>query len=71
MSVQEMIREARALPPGEFNQLLQALLEIAPESHGQGKRSIRELRGLGKDIWAGIDVQDYINQLRAEWDQRP
>ena len=25
------------------------------------------LSGLGKDLWAGINTDDYINQLRDEW----
>lgn len=32
------------------------------------KHSIMELHGLGKEIWQGIDAQEYVNQLRAEWD---
>lgn len=35
------------------------------------KRSIMELHGLGKEIWEGIDAQEYVNELRAEWDHRP
>ena len=30
------------------------------------KRSLSELRGLGKEIWQGIDAQEYVNQLREE-----
>jgi hypothetical protein len=26
-----------------------------------------ELRGLGKEIWQGIDAQEYVNQERASW----
>ena len=33
------------------------------------KRQLTELRGLGKEIWAGIDAQEYVNELRDEWDQ--
>jgi hypothetical protein len=35
-----------------------------------GKRSILELRGLGKGIWEGIDAQAYVKSLRKEWDDR-
>lgn len=35
------------------------------------KRSILELEGLGKEIWEGIDAQEYVNELRKEWDHRP
>lgn len=30
--------------------------------------SILELRGLGKEIWRGVEAQTYINELRKEWD---
>ena len=35
-----------------------------------GKRSILELRGLGKEIWEGVDAQAYVEGLRKEWDPR-
>src|SRR5215216_6306509 len=35
------------------------------------QRSIMELHGLGKDLWEGIDAQEYVNELRKEWDHRP
>jgi phage terminase Nu1 subunit (DNA packaging protein) len=35
------------------------------------KRSIMELHGLGAEIWEGVDAQEYVNQLRNEWDHRP
>ncbi len=35
------------------------------------KHSIMDLHGLGAEIWQGIDAQEYVNQLREEWDQRP
>ena len=33
------------------------------------KRSILELRGLGKEIWHGVDAQQYVDSLRKEWDR--
>ena len=35
------------------------------------KRSLMELHGLGKELWEGIDAQEYVNELRGEWDHRP
>ena len=34
-----------------------------------GRRSILELRGLGKEIWEGADAQEHVESLRKEWDQ--
>lgn len=35
------------------------------------KRSIMELHGLGAEIWEGVDAQEYVNELRNEWEHRP
>lgn len=29
--------------------------------------SILELQGLGKEIWQGIDAQEYVGRERASW----
>ncbi len=31
------------------------------------KRSLLELRGLGKEIWRGIDPAEYIREERDSW----
>jgi len=38
-------------------------VHAAPES----RTSILELRGLGKEIWKGIDAQEYVDRERAAW----
>jgi len=48
--------------------------ELARQSGGCDdgtKRSIMELYGLGEEIWQGMDAQEYVNELRREWDHRP
>jgi hypothetical protein len=37
---------------------------------GRGSHSLLELEGLGAEIWSGTDAQDYVSQLRGEWDHR-
>ena len=63
----------KSLPPGERLRLLEMTARdlaltapLAPQ-----KRSILELRGLGKEIWQGIDAQTYVDSLREEWDHQP
>ncbi len=29
--------------------------------------SILELQGLGKEIWRGVDAQEYVDRERASW----
>jgi len=47
--------------------------DLATEVKGEErpKRSIMELHGLGAEIWQGIDAQEYVSELRKEWDHRP
>lgn len=63
----------RALPAAERLKLVALIatdLIGAPETSAPRRRSILELQGLGKELWAGIDAQEYVNQLRSEWDER-
>ena len=33
------------------------------------KRSLLELRGLGKEIWEGVDPVEYVKQERDSWER--
>jgi len=46
---------------------LLAMLTCQLRNDSGPKRSIMELEGLGKEIWDGIDAQDYVNQERDSW----
>ncbi len=73
MSVQEIIEKVRKLSIEEQKELFKLLVDIVAESQAeapQKQRSLRELRGLGKEIWAGIDAQEYVDQQRDEWDRK-
>lgn len=34
---------------------------------GERHLDINGLRGLGKEIWQGLDAQEYVNQERDSW----
>ena len=63
----------RSLPIQERLELLalvaQGLLDLDSPASERPKHSIMELHGLGKEIWQGIDAQEYVNRLRDEWDR--
>jgi hypothetical protein len=65
----------KPLPPADRLRLLalmaQGLTDQEAPDEARPKRSILELHGLGAEIWEGIDAQEYVNQLREEWDHRP
>lgn len=71
MSVIEIMQQAQGLSPQERKQLAMLLVESLEVSEPKPKRRISELRGLGKELWKGIDAQEYVDQLRSEWDDRP
>lgn len=56
------------LTPDEQLHLLEELAVIVRRRMTlKQKRSIMELEGLGKEIWQGIDAQEYVNQERNSW----
>ena len=44
------------------------LTERPAELAERPKCNIMELHGTGKEIWEGIDAQEYVNKLRKKWD---
>lgn len=48
-------------------------VEITPETivlRPRARRAGARLRGLGSDMWQGLDPVEYVRQLREEWDER-
>jgi hypothetical protein len=50
---------------------LRLIEELAARTAGvpsqEPPSSILELRGLGKEIWQGVDAQEYVRQERSSW----
>jgi len=59
---------AEKLSPEERAQLAQELATPAADER-RPRRSILELRGLGAEIWEGVDAQEYVNAERAAWER--
>ena len=71
------------MSPKEYGQLLDRVQHLAPEEQlrllselaamvrrrvGRPHRhSVLELQGLGKEVWDGVDAQEYVNRERASW----
>ncbi len=72
-SVEEIYQQyIKPLPEKEKLRLIARVSNDLAESEiEKPKRSIMELHGLGKEIWKGIDAQEYVNELRNEWEHRP
>ena len=73
MTITEIVHQAKTLSMQERKELIKLLVDSVdvPEVAAPQHRHLSELCGLGKEIWEGIDAQEYVNQLRSEWDKRP
>ena len=40
---------------------------IVPES--EKRYNVMDFYGVGREAWAGVDVQQYISEMRDEWDR--
>jgi hypothetical protein len=69
MTFEAIVDEIRTLSIEERKALIGVIVDSLTEP--AKTRSLLELEGLGAEIWEGIDPQDYVNQLRSEWDHRP
>jgi hypothetical protein len=65
---QEVRRQIESLTLDEQKRLMEELASIVSHRKtAESKPSILDLEGLGKDIWQGIDAQEYIAQERQSW----
>ena len=63
LSVEEIIAAAAPLPEKDRRRVVHALSAGGTDS----RRSITELRGLGKEIWRHHDAKEYVDQERDSW----
>ena len=64
-NLEALIEAAQHLTREEQQKLLDALRSSRPS---EPPHRITEMRGLGKDLWRGVDPQDYLNAERDSWD---
>lgn len=69
MTVSDVLLQAKALTPSERKELLKLLQHIIAAEEKGPKRSLRDLAGLGKEYWEGVDSDAFLNELRDEWDE--
>jgi hypothetical protein len=75
MTVAEIMEQAKTLSIQERKELVKQLVDTlgtpVSKAPDREKHSILELAGLGAEVWKDIDAQEYVDQLRSEWDKRP
>jgi len=61
---------AERLSPGDRLRLIEELkARAAKGAPPEPLHSIMELCGLGKEIWEGVDAQEYVNGERDSWNR--
>jgi hypothetical protein len=68
MSYDEVLEQVLALPDEDRIQLLHELIDTFAEK--LKTHNITELDGIGAHLYDGTDAQEYVNEMRNEWDQR-
>lgn len=69
--VESLYQQIQELPVEDQLQLLALIAQGLAKPAADKRKRLSDLQGLGKEIWQGIDAQEYVNQLRREWDERP
>jgi hypothetical protein len=61
-------RSVQALGPADQLRLIAELAaSLRGEVDREPRRSLLEFQGLGKSIWQGIDVEEYLRRERTSW----
>lgn len=64
----EILNSIHTLSPEEQVRLLEELAaRVRAQGGAQKRRTLLELQGLGKEVWKGIDVQEYLDRERLSW----
>ena len=68
-NIESLVADLTLLSESEREQVMSALIRLK-EGRPDKQAKISQLAGLGKEMWEGIDVDNYLRQLRDEWDDR-
>ena len=60
-------KSAEALAPADQLRLVAELVSHLSGSLDPKRRSLLELEGLGKEVWQGVDVDEYLRRERSSW----
>jgi hypothetical protein len=65
---EDILRHIESLSPADQLRLISDLAErLRTQGQSKSRTSILELQGLGKEVWQGLDAQEYVDRERASW----
>ncbi len=67
----EVLNQVQHLTPDDQLRLVEDLVaNIRRQGTGRPKKhNIMEFRGMGKEVWEGVDVEKYIDEERNSWER--
>lgn len=66
---ESLLVEVERLGPEDQLYLLEYLaMLVRRRLRASTRRGLLELQGLGKEVWEGVNAQEYVDQERATWD---
>ncbi|MBS4028886.1 MAG: hypothetical protein KGZ58_09625 [Ignavibacteriales bacterium] len=70
MSTETLYKEISLLPNEEKIVLVSKVMaELSSSFTKEKKLNIYDIKGVGKEIWHGIDAQEYVDKERATWER--
>lgn len=63
----DLLDRVERLESQEQLRLLGDIAAMLRRRTGSRPASILALRGLGKEVWDGVDAQEYVERERASW----
>ncbi|MCX5914246.1 MAG: hypothetical protein NTV04_20220 [Deltaproteobacteria bacterium] len=63
----DLLGRAQDLNSEDLLRLASDLEAIARKKAARPRRSILELKGMGKEVWEGMDAQEYVDRERSSW----
>jgi len=48
--------------------LSKLISEISTYIESTGKVNVYDIKGVGKEVWEGMNAQEYVNKERASWE---
>ena len=70
MTLDMLVHEIHSLSIEQRKQLVMVILDSLTAEQPTKTHNIKEFRGVGAHL-RDMDAQEYVNQLRSEWDDRP
>ncbi len=64
----DILKQATQLSPEDLLRLSEELSQRAGRKNGGRGHRIVDLDGLGKEVWKGVDPDEYVAKERESWD---